>query len=82
LSFYHTLGAGRPVPFERGLNRGRGNRRCAADANPGSDVRAIFAPNIVPRRGERATNPAKSLVGRQGLEPWTLGLKERASEFA
>ncbi len=25
------------------------------------------------------TNPARSLVGRQGLEPWTLGLKARCS---
>ena len=24
-------------------------------------------------------NPAESLVGRQGLEPWTLGLKARCS---
>ena len=26
---------------------------------------------------EEARNPPESLVGRQGLEPWTLGLRER-----
>jgi len=31
------------------------------------------------RRSPR--NPPESLVGRQGLEPWTLGLKEALLQF-
>jgi hypothetical protein len=29
----------------------------------------------------RTANPANQLVDRQELEPWTLGLKERAGEL-
>ena len=35
------------------------------------------APGDQPESAE-IRNPANSLVGRQGLEPWTLGLKERS----
>ena len=34
-------------------------------------------PHTPVRIGRSRRNPPESLVGRQGLEPWTLGLKER-----
>ncbi len=47
-------------------------------ANFGDSKRLYPAP---PELAESAKqrNPAKSLVGRQGLEPWTIGLKARCS---
>jgi hypothetical protein len=36
---------------------------------------------LLPRSGHSSLNAIAVMVGRQGLEPWTLGLKERAGEF-
>ena len=38
-------------------------------------------PHTLHRALSESANSPDSLVGRQGLEPWALGLKERASEF-
>ena len=43
----------------------------------GGSERLYPAPAKTSEESE-APNPAKPLVGRQGLEPWTIGLKERS----
>ena len=47
-------------------------------ANFGDSKRLYPAPAELAESAKRH-NPAKSLVGRQGLEPWTIGLKARCS---
>ncbi len=47
-------------------------------ANFGDSKRLYPAPAELAETAKRH-NTAKSLVGRQGLEPWTIGLKARCS---
>jgi integrase len=47
-------------------------------ANFGDSKRFYPAPAELAESAERC-NPLKSMVGRQGLEPWTIGLKARCS---
>ncbi len=47
-------------------------------ANFGDSKRLYPAP-AESDASAKSRNPAKSLVGRQGLEPWTIGLKARHS---
>ena len=44
----------------------------------GGPGRPYTAPAIADV-AEEVANPSEPLVGRQGLEPWTLGLKARCS---
>jgi len=50
-------------------------------ANFGDSKRLYPAPTELAESAERR-NPLKSMVGRQGLEPWTIGLKARHSLIA
>ena len=47
-------------------------------ANFGDSKRLYPAPAEFAESAKRRS-PANSLVGRQGLEPWTIGLKARCS---
>ncbi len=46
--------------------------------HPGGTKRAMAPGTRTPRRATPRED-SRSLVGRQGLEPWTLGLKARCS---